>query len=242
MPVPPEVHRGTGPSALQEALENDHIIILVDVLRASSTIITALANGAQAVIPVPTVEEARRIAATLPHALLAGERAAKPLPGFEYGNSPRNFLSTRIRGQIIILTTSNFTRVLGTPPASATILVGAFLNLEHVSRTTQRLHSLAPRPITVVSAGGFNRPAAEDDIAADHIANRLTHPHDPPSYASADDLARELLVTRHASTLIQLGYEEDIHFCSTPNAYSLTPILYNGAFIPYTGEHKLTTL
>ncbi len=241
MPVPLEVSRGTGPSALQEALSENHIVILVDVLRASSTIITALANGASSIIPVPTVSEARRIAATLPNALLAGERAAKPLPGFDYGNSPRNFLSPSIQGRIIILTTSNFTRILGTPPASATILVGAFLNIEDVSRTTQHLYSLSPRPITVIAVGSLNRPAAEDDIAADHITNRLTHPSDPPSYASSEDIARELLVTRHASTLISLGYEEDIQFCSKTNSYSLTPILHRGAFIPYSeGSHTST--
>ncbi len=241
MPVPLEVSRGTGPSALQEAVVNNHIVILVDVLRASSTIITALANGASAVIPVSTVNEAHRLAVTLPNALLAGERAAKPLPGFDYGNSPRNFLSTSIQGRIIIFTTSNFTRILGTPPISGTILVGAFLNIEHVSRTALRLYSLSPRPITVVAAGGLNRPAAEDDIAADHITNRLTHPDDPPSYASSEDIARELLVTRHASTLISLGYEEDIHFCSKTNSYSLSPILHQGAFIPYSEGNQTST-
>ena len=69
MSVPLKVYRGTGPSALQKAVSDNHIIILVDVLRASSTIITALANGASAVIPAPTVSEARRIAAAHPNAL-----------------------------------------------------------------------------------------------------------------------------------------------------------------------------
>ncbi len=233
MSVPLEISRGTGASALQEAIVNNHIIILVDVLRASSTIITALANGASAVIPASTVSEARRIAATLPNALLAGERAAKPLPGFDYGNSPLNFLSTKIQGRVIVLTTSNFTRVLGTPPASSTILVGAFLNIDHVVHTALGLYKLSPHPITVVAAGDLNRPAAEDDIASDHIIYRLTHPDNPPSYASSEDIARELLVTRHASTLISLGYEEDIHFCSKINTYSLTPILRQGAFVTY---------
>ena len=233
MSVPLDVSRGTGVSALQEAVSGNRIIILVDVLRASSTIITALANGASAVVPVSTVSEARRVAVNSPNALLAGERSASPLPGFDYGNSPRDFLSKSIQSRIIILTTSNFTRVLGTPPSSCTILVGAFLNIDHVSRTALNLSRRYQRSIAVVAAGGLNRPAAEDDIASDHIIYRLTHPDNPPGYASSEDIARELLVTRHGSTLIRLGYEEDIHFCSKINSYSLTPILHQGAFVPY---------
>jgi 2-phosphosulfolactate phosphatase len=211
------------------------------VLRASSTIITALAHGASAVIPVSTVSEARRIATTFPNALLVGERSAKPLPGFDYGNSPRHFLSSSTQGRIIILTTSNFTRVLGAAPTSGTILVGAFLNIDHVSHTALHLSQRSKRPITVIAAGGLNRPAAEDDIAADHIIYRLTHHDNPPSYASSEDIARELLVTRHGSYLIRLGYEDDIHFCSKINSYSLTPILHQDRFIPYIEDEAAST-
>ncbi|MFX1562614.1 MAG: 2-phosphosulfolactate phosphatase [Promethearchaeota archaeon] len=228
-----QLTHATGPAALKKAVDNDHIIILVDVLRASSTIITALANGASSIIPVPTVEEARRLATEHPNAILAGERAAHPPPGFHYGNSPRSFLSNKIRNRPIILTTSNFTRTLGHPSPTATILVGAFLNIEHVAQTARSLHKSQSRPITIISAGGMSGPSIEDDLASDHIAIRIKNPDDPPSYASSDDIARELLITRHGIILVRAGYEEDIYFSSQPNRYNLTPILINKAFYPF---------
>jgi 2-phosphosulfolactate phosphatase len=231
MMVPPlQVLHATGPDPLAAAVALDHIVVLVDVLRASSTIITALANGASTIIPIATIEEARRLAQQLPNALLAGERAAHPPPGFDYGNSPRSFLTSRIKGRPIILTTTNFTHTLGTPPATATVLVGAFLNIEHLATTARTLHRQRPRPITIISAGELGGASVEDDLASDHIATRIQHPKDPPSYASAEDLARDLLVTKHGSLLVRAGYEDDIAFCSQPNRYALTPILRDGAF------------
>jgi 2-phosphosulfolactate phosphatase len=236
MPTNIQISHATGPTALKKAAEDNHIIILVDVLRASSTIITALANGAKSVIPVPTIEEAHKLASKMPNAILAGERAAHPPPGFHYGNSPRSFLTNKIRNRPIILTTSNFTRTLGHPLPTTTILVGAFLNIEHLAQTARILHSKQPRPITIISAGSMSGSSVEDDLASDHIAIRIANPSDPPSYASSDDIARELLVTRHGAILIHAGYKEDIYFSSQPNLYTLTPILQNNAFIPFNSQ------
>jgi 2-phosphosulfolactate phosphatase len=219
------VAHGSGPKALADAVKQQHVIILVDVLRASSTIITALGNGASQIIPVPTVEEARERIYHYPDGFLAGERAAHPPAGFDYGNSPRSFLTDRIQGRPIILTTSNFTRTLGKPPESATILVGAFFALHLSSKQGQ--------PITVISAGSMQGIAAEDDFTSYQIMIRLRDPDGPPGYADVGDLARELLVTRHGSLLVQAGYEDDIHFCAQPNRYNITPILHKGGFIPY---------
>ncbi len=227
------VAHGSGPQALADAVKQHHVIILVDVLRASSTIITALGNGASQIIPVPTVEEARERIYHYPDGFLAGERAAHPPAGFDYGNSPRSFLTDRIQGRPIILTTSNFTRTLGKPPESATILVGAFLNIDHVANTALHLSSKQGQPISVISAGSMQGIAAEDDFTSYQIMIRLRDPDGPPGYADVGDLARELLVTRHGSLLVQAGYEEDIHFCAQPNRYKITPILHKGGFIPY---------
>ncbi len=231
-----KIFHATGPAALKKAAEKNHIIILVDVLRASSTIITALAHGATSIIPVTTIEEARQLASKLPNALLAGERDANPPPDFHYGNSPQSFLANKIRNHVIILTTSNFTRTLGHPPPSSTILAGAYLNIEHVAQTARNISKEKARPITIISAGSLNGTSVEDDQASNHIAIRIKNPDDPPSYASPDDIARELLVTRHGAKLVQAGYQEDIYFCSQPNRYALTPILRKNAFYPSNKE------
>ncbi len=228
------VSHGSGPDALAQALAQQHVIILVDVLRASSTIVTALANGASQIIPVTTVEEARERIYHFPNGFLAGERAAHPPAGFDYGNSPRSFLTDRIRGRPIILTTSNFTRTLGTPPETATILVGAFLNIEHVATTARTLAKKLQQPVSVISAGSIRGYAAEDDFTSHHIISRLQFPDDPPSYADLGDISRELLVSHHGTILVQAGYKDDIRFCAQTNRYNLTPILRNGAFISYS--------
>lgn len=236
MPINIKIFHATGPAALKKAVEKNHIIILVDVLRASSTIITALAHGATSIIPVTTIEEASQLAEKLPNAILAGERDANPPPGFHYGNSPRSFITNKIHNRSIILTTSNFTRTLGHPPATATILVGTYLNIEHVAQTARRIHEEKARPITIISAGSMSGSSVEDDQASNHIAIRIQNPNDPPSYASADDIARELLVTRHGAKLVQAGYKEDIYFCSQPNRYALTPYFHKKAFYPLNQE------
>ncbi len=228
------VSHGSGPEDLARAVKHQHLIVLVDVLRASSTIITALAHGASKIIPVPTVEAARERIYHFPNGFLAGERAAHPPAGFDYGNSPRSFLTDRIRNHPLILTTSNFTRTLGTPPAKARVVVGAFLNIEHVASTARWLAQKFACPISVISAGSMHGVAVEDDFTAHHIIIRIENPDDPPSYADPSDLARELLVSRHGSLLVRAGYEEDIFFCAQPNRYALTPILHEGAFIPFS--------
>jgi len=233
MPNHLQVFQALGPAALAKAASKNHIIILVDVLRASSTIITALAHGAECVIPVPTVDEARRLASRIPQAILAGERNTHPPPGFHLGNSPQSFTIPQIRGRPIILTTTNFTRTLGNPPPKATILTAAILNLDHAAQTARHLYHQTPRPITIISAGNPDGPSAEDEMASHHLALRILHPHDPPGLAHPYDIANELLTTRHGARLVQAGYEEDIHFCAQLNRYPLTPILRNGAFQPY---------
>jgi phosphosulfolactate phosphohydrolase-like enzyme len=112
--------------------------------------------------------------------------------------------------------------------------VGAFLNIEHVAATARALHCEQARSITIISAGELGGPSVEDDLASEHIALRLQHPKDPPSYASAEDLARDLLVTQHGSLLVRTGYGDDIAFCSQPNRYALTPFLRDGAFTAYS--------
>jgi 2-phosphosulfolactate phosphatase len=231
------VSHSSGPEALVSAVAKHHVIVLVDVLRASSTIITALANGASKIIPVPTVEEAREIIYHYPNGFLAGERAAHPPAGFDFGNSPRSFMTDRIRDRPIILTTSNFTRTLGKPPFSATVLVGAFLNIDHVARTARIFSEQLNQPISVISAGSMRGVSMEDDFTSYQIMIRIQDPDGPPGYADIGDLARELLVSRHGSLLVQAGYEDDIYFCAQPNRYKLTPILHDGGFIPYTSDH-----
>ena len=97
--------------------------LVIDVLRASTTIVTALANGAASVVPVETVEEARaRKAALGPEAILAGERHSDPPEGFDLGNSPLEFTAARVQGLTIVITTSNGTKALTAARGAAAVV------------------------------------------------------------------------------------------------------------------------
>src|ERR1700704_4777335 len=114
--------------------------VVLDILRATTTMMTALANGAEAIIPVSEISEALAIKQQRPEVLLAGERnglriRANQTGGidFDLGNSPREFLPEKVRGKTIVMTTTNGTRALRACVHAEAVLVGSFLNLRAVS-------------------------------------------------------------------------------------------------------------
>src|SRR5439155_833037 len=113
------------------------VCVVFDVLRATSSMVTALANGAEAIMPVEEISEALAIKARDPHVLLAGERHGvkieRKLSGgvrFDFGNSPREFTSEKVRGKRIVTTTTNGTRALRACAKAKLTLVSSFLNLQ----------------------------------------------------------------------------------------------------------------
>jgi 2-phosphosulfolactate phosphatase len=146
-------------------------VLVVDVLRASTTIIAALGNGGLAVIPVADPAEARRRAAALGPAgtLLAGERRGEPIPGFDLGNSPLEMTAARVGGKTIVLTTSNGTRALLAARPAGAIGVAAFVNLS--AAVAWLLAS--ERDVTVLCAGERGRVSLEDHVCAGLLVDRL---------------------------------------------------------------------
>lgn len=153
----------------------DGTVVVIDVLRASSTISHALAAGARTVIPALEVEEARRIAAGLPpgEALLGGEREGLPIPGFDLGNSPSEFRPDIVGGRTIVFTTTNGTRAMSRCRAAARVLIGAFVNLSAVCELIERSASKPLRPIHMLCAGTRGRITREDVLFAGAAIDRL---------------------------------------------------------------------
>src|SRR5271167_3781383 len=130
MPVERELHLHLCPEFAAPERFAGGVAVVADVLRATTTIVHAIAAGCAAIRLCRTVEEARRLAAELPApVLLAGERDGLPLPGFDLGNSPGEFTSERCRGATLVLTTTNGTRALLHAAAAQRVLVAAFANL-----------------------------------------------------------------------------------------------------------------
>lgn len=159
------------PSLIPEGALRGGVAVVIDVLRASTTIVHALASGCTAVIPCGEIDEARQVAAGLPRgsAILGGERQGEPIPGFDLGNSPGDYTAEACRGKTLVMTTTNGTRALLASLEAETVLVAGFVNL---AATVQRLiHET--RPVHLVCAGSEGRVSYEDSLLAGAFAGRF---------------------------------------------------------------------
>ncbi|MCS7091130.1 MAG: 2-phosphosulfolactate phosphatase [Verrucomicrobiota bacterium] len=169
----PTVHTLLGPAEWEQPQRMPAagtVCVVFDVLRATSTIVTALAHGARAILPVESLSEAVAHQQQHPEWLLAGERGGWP-PGpdqtggvrFHFGNSPREFTPERVGGRNLILTTTNGSRALRACDKASVVLAASFLNLK---ATVDALRQLACSHVVLVCAGTGPDPALEDILAA----------------------------------------------------------------------------
>jgi 2-phosphosulfolactate phosphatase len=145
-----------------------HTSVVIDILRASTTITAALDAGAKSIVPCLTVEEARQLASQRPGAMLGGERGGKPLPGFDFGNSPAEYTSDRVAGRTIVFTTTNGTAAMTRCMGSAHVFVGAIVNR---AALCGRLADEAR--VDLICAGTNDEFSLDDALAAGAIVERL---------------------------------------------------------------------
>ncbi|MFM2294540.1 MAG: hypothetical protein RLZZ350_953 [Verrucomicrobiota bacterium] len=145
------------------------VCVVFDVLRATSTMVTALANGAAGIVPVAEIAEALAWRAKSPEVLLAGEREGVRIRAaqtggvdFDLGNSPREFTRAVVAGKIIVTTTTNGTRALRACVGAREILAGSFLNL---AATVARVQALDVENILLIGSGTGEAEALEDTLA-----------------------------------------------------------------------------
>jgi 2-phosphosulfolactate phosphatase len=195
---------------------------VIDVIRATSTIVAALANGA-GVQAVASLDDAFALKAKNPGVLLAGERGGQALPGFDLGNSPGDFTSARVQGRRIVLTTTNGTQALAACNGARTVLTASLLNLEAVAL---RLREIGP-PWILICAGCDGEFGVDDALVAGALAELLDQDHAMVSlYRSVRrDLAATLLGSNAGRELIRMGLEKDVPFCAELNRFSIVPTL-----------------
>ena len=205
---------------------------VIDVIRATSTIVTALAHGASGVQPVASVSDAFVLKARDPEALLAGERGGQALPGFDLGNSPEDFTTERVRGRRIILTTTNGTQALAACQGARAVVTASLLNLEAVAA---RLRELGP-PWMIVCAGCDGEFGVDDALVAGALAEALERDHFLVSlYRSVRrELTETLLGSAAGRELLKVGLEKDVPFCAMVNRFSIVPTLYADAVLRST--------
>ena len=202
---------------------------------ASSTIITALNNGAHKIIPVSTVSTARKLKLTTPSSLLCGERKGVKPTGFNLGNSPREYTRRIVQGKTIILTTSNFTRVLQhllLPEQSMEkhgidLITASFLNISATVKKIQQLRNVTKKQLTILLAGNKKRRSPEDHSAADLLKTTLKGLKPPDTQQNYLNVLKE---SPHGKFLMSIGLGKDLEVCSQLNTTQLVPIFKNGAF------------
>lgn len=223
----------TANSATEDDLKGKSVIV-VDVFRACSTIVTALNHGARAVIPVADMAEAGRIGAHMDTAtsLLGGERGGMKIEGYALGNSPQEYTPEAVRGKTVVLNTTNGTRAVTQARGAAEIAIGCFLNVSKAIEFAWK----AEHDVAVLCAGSDGRVALEDLLCAGLILNQLLAGSNSHSLSDAahialslfaydkDNLTNALTQSNHAQRLIELGFEEDIEYCARIDALPLLPV------------------
>jgi len=187
--------------------------VVFDILRATTTMVTALAAGATAIIPVSEISEAVDYHRQDPHVLLGGERNGvrirSDLSGgveFDLGNSPREYTAEKVGGREIVMTTTNGTRALRACAGAAQVLIGSFLNLR---ATYLRLQQHRPENLILVCSGTLEQPALEDILAAGALCERVWQHYAGGHIADSAELARRIYPLMQSSLLDAMRYSSN---------------------------------
>jgi 2-phosphosulfolactate phosphatase len=177
------------------------VCVVFDILRATSTMVTALAHGAEAILPVNDIPEALAAKQAHPAALLAGERhglkIGPELTGgvaFDLGNSPREFTRERISGRTVIMTTTNGTRALRASAGAREVLAGSFLNLAAINRRLRSLSAADFDQLLLVCSGTYEEASFEDTLAAGALADRVWDLFTERDVADSAQIARQIFL------------------------------------------------
>jgi len=233
-----QAHVALTPADLSSRDLRGRTAVVIDVFRASTTVVTALANGCRMLIPVLTPEEARALVRAFPsgEALLGGERRGEPLAGFDLGNSPLHYTPERVREKVVIFTTTNGTRALIAASAAAATAVCGLVNVEAVAAWARARGD----DLTVICSGETGALSLEDTVAAGLLLEAIAGQAGPLEMTDAaracgivaahyghrlDDL---LVHSSWARELIARGYRDDLRACLTLSIHADVPVLEGG--------------
>ena len=220
-------------SNLDELSFSGKSTVIIDVLRATSTIVNALNNGAKEIIPVASVEFAVKVSGGMfgGLTLLGGERNTKKIEGFALGNSPLEYSSRLVKGKSIILYTTNGTKAVVKAKFAKNLYICSFLNLSAVAEYITRTDT----DFEILCAGRNNSFSLEDTVCAGKLISEILKIKpglDLSDTAKASialnktfgkNLNKMLSETEHGKLLLENGFEDDIKFCSKLNTTNAIP-------------------
>jgi 2-phosphosulfolactate phosphatase len=218
------------------------VAVVVDVLRATSTLTTALARGAKAIYPSPSTEDALRLAQSLGRedTLLCGERKGLMIEGYDLGNSPQEFTPEVVEGKRLIMNTTNGTRALVAVQSADVVFAAAFLNLRAMA---DELMERDPERLLILCAGREDVFALEDAVCAGMLLSLLGNrglsldaddsARASLALASAHSVAESFLASTAAGkALLDLGLSEDLQWCAQTDPVGVVPVLRERALVP----------
>lgn len=234
---PPKIDACFSPALYPVYADTDSIVVVIDVLRATSAICTALHNGAARIIPVATVEEAK---ALQNQGFLAGaERDAIKVEGFDFGNSPFDYMDPSLAGKTIALTTTNGTQAIEAARNAKMVVVGAFTNITALCNWLHEQNS----NVLLLCSGWKNRFNLEDSLFAGAVTAELIKRR--PDYRLGDgclalnylyqmaekDPMKFLARASHKERLARLNLKDDIRYCLQPDLTTVIPVLQGDSLV-----------
>ncbi len=215
------------------------LVVIIDVLRASSTIVTALANGCYGFIPILSPDKAREKVEQFEkeRVLLGGEREGIKIEDFDLGNSPREYKREAVKDKTIIFSTTNGVKTLEIVKGAYRIIIGSFLNLQAVCKYCTNYKG----DILLICAGKEGRFSLEDTACAGMLIDSLKNVFSDTCQESDANLTARLLYekfgnnileilrkSQHGQYLESIGLDEDLKFCSQLDFFRIVPIFKDG--------------
>lgn len=239
MQITPDVF-ATGRSFSEDEVKGKTVVV-IDVLRASSTLVTALSHGARGVIAVEDMGDATRIAQNLDASsyLLCGEQGGVKIEGFHLGNSPSEYTEEVVKGRTLIFNSTNGSPTLVRCSGAKEVIIGCFLNAGAV---VERLKQ-TEREVLIVCSGWKSRLSFEDMLCAGYLLHKLigaTMPDEAPDGAQlaaalykqyGKKVVSSVERSNHGKRLALLGYAEDIPYCCSVDTTEVVPVLEDGLFV-----------
>lgn len=215
------------------------IVVIIDVFRATSTIATALYNGATRVIPVAAVDECKRLGREIEGSITAGEREGKVIEGLQYGNSPAEYPREFIEGKTLVITTTNGTKLLHMAFAQgcSEVITGSFPNLSAVCN-----YLLQQNKNVVLGCSGWkDRFNLEDTLFAGAVINKIKDSftiHCDSSLMAEEmyrlhenDMYQFIQKTTHWHRLAAYGLQKDLQYCVSIDVANVLPIYKHGELV-----------
>ena len=229
------------PNSLRSEDVRARAVVVIDVLRACTTIVTALRNGARGVIPVADMAQAGKIASNLDPAsfLLGGERDAARIEGYHLGNSPAEYDAETVAGRTIILNTTNGSGAFVAAQGGAMLVAGALVN----AQATVDALLAAGLDVTLVCSGWKGRVSLEDTLCAGLLVHRLFDGHLPGDASDsvhialcqyqgeAHGLEKAIRQSTHARRLAEAGFEADLAAATAVDSLPLVPVLRDNRLV-----------